>query len=97
MSRKDRDRDREFEKARRGYQPSRPPAEFMPLSRVAGLLGVCTRTLRRMIQRKQFPEPVPLGRRKVVPRAVYDDFANRLARRSCGWEGSDDDAAGENL
>jgi excisionase family DNA binding protein len=81
MSNFERDRDREFERAeraRRAAVVSAPPAEFLPLSRVARLLGVCTRTLRRMIQAGRFPAPVSLGRRKLIAKSEYDHFATKL-------------------
>jgi excisionase family DNA binding protein len=51
---------------------------FMTLKRAATLLGVCTRTLEREIQRGKFPRPARIGTARRVTLQDVEDYAARV-------------------
>ena len=55
--------------------------QLLTLPQAAGLLAVCTRTLDRLISRKEFPPPLKIGRSSRVSLADVNAYLNRLNER----------------
>ncbi len=53
--------------------------KLLTLQEAAHLLGICKRSLERLISRGEFPAPLRLGRAVRVPASWIDEYIKKLS------------------
>ncbi|QNN23794.1 excisionase family DNA-binding protein [Planctomycetales bacterium ZRK34] len=62
---------------------NRPTERLMRLSQVAEMLGVCRRTVERMIASGVLPQPVKVGRSSCLPDSEVQEYIERIKLERC--------------